>query len=45
MVISSWLEENPRGVVANVLACDTVLSNFEPQSRYYVHFWTSTLGD
>ena len=27
------------GVVANVLDCDIVVSDFEFQSRYYVHFW------
>ena len=33
-----------RGVVANVLDCDIVKSEFELQSRYYVHFLTNTLG-
>ena len=27
-----------RGVVVNVLDCDTVVSVFEHQSRYYIHF-------
>ena len=32
------------GVVAKVLDCDIVRSEFELQSRYYVHFRTNTLG-
>ena len=35
---------NPRGVVANVLDCDIVVSEFELLSRYYVHFRTNALG-
>ena len=31
---SSW------GVVAKELHCDIVVSEFEIQSRYYIHFWT-----
>ena len=30
-----------RSVVANVLDCNTVVSEFEIQSHYYVHFWTN----
>ena len=30
--------------VANVLDCDTLVSDFEFSSRYYVHFQTNTLG-
>ena len=40
-----WLvlyEESLRGVRANVLDCDTVVSEFELQSRYYVYFQTKT---
>ena len=33
-----------RGVVANVLDCDIILSEFEHQSHNYVHFRTNTLG-
>ena len=36
----SWTE----GVVANVLDCDIVVSEFELQWRYYVHFQTNILG-
>ena len=32
-----------RGVMANVL--DIVVSEFELQSSYYVHFWTNTLSE
>ena len=35
---------NPRSVVAHILDCDIVMSEFELQSRYFVHFWTNTLG-
>ena len=34
----------PSGKVANVLECDIIVSDFEIQSRYYVHFWNNTLG-
>ena len=36
--------ECPRDVVANVLDCDTIESEFELQSNYYVHFRTNSLG-
>ena len=36
--------ESPRCVVANVLDCDVVVSKFEPQSHYYVHFRTMPLN-
>ena len=36
-------ERNLRGVVANVLDCNIVVSEFELQSRYYVHFHTNTI--
>ena len=35
---------NPRSVVAEVLDCGILVSEFEPQSRYYVYFWINTLG-
>ena len=34
----------PRGVVANVLDCDIVVSEFKLPSRNYVCFRTNTLG-
>ena len=37
-------QENPRGVVPNVLDYDIVISGFEFQSRYYVYFRIITLG-
>ena len=39
--IEKW--ESFRGVVANMLDYDIVVSDFELQSRYYVHFRTNTL--
>ena len=36
---------NSRGIVANVLDCDIVVSEFEHHSPYYVHFRTNTLGE
>ena len=33
-----------RDVEANVLDCVLEVSEFEPQSRYYVHIQTNTLG-
>ena len=35
----------PRGVVADLLACDIVVSEFELQSLDYVHFRTNCLGN
>ena len=32
------------GVMANMLECDFVVSEFELQSCYYVHFRTNNLG-
>ena len=37
-------QTSPRGVVTNVLDRDTVVSEFELQSRYYVHFQKNSLG-
>ena len=34
----------PRGVMVKAMDCGIVVSEFEFQSRYYVHFRTSTLG-
>ena len=36
---------SPGIVVANVLGCDTVVSEFQLQSRYYVVFRTDTFGN
>ena len=35
--------KHPHGVIANVLNCDILVSEFEFQSRYYVRFQTNTL--
>ena len=34
---------SPCGVVVNVLDCDIVVSEFDLQAPYYVHFWIITL--
>ena len=34
----------PRGVMVKVMVCEIAAREFELQSRYYVHFWTNTLG-
>ena len=34
----------PRGVMVKMLDCGIVLSEFELQSLYYVHFRTNALG-
>ena len=34
----------PRGVVVKAMNCGIVVSGFELQSRYYVHFRTNALG-
>ena len=35
---------NLRGVVANMLGCDTVVSEFKLQLCHYIHFRANTLG-
>ena len=42
--MSDFLWRTPHGAVANVLDCNIVVIEFEFQTRYYVHFWTITLG-
>ena len=34
----------PRGVMVTAIDCGIVVSEFEPQSRYDVHFRANTLG-
>ena len=34
-----------RGVIVKAMDCEIVVSEFVLQSRYYVHFWTNTLGE
>ena len=34
----------PRGLMVKAIDCKIVVSEFELQSRYYVHFRTNTLG-
>ena len=33
----------PSGTVADLLVCDTLVSEFELQSRYYTYFWINAL--
>ena len=51
MLMSIYLDNVPLevrgiscGVVVNVMECDIAVSEFEPQSPYYFHFWTNTPG-
>ena len=44
LLLSRISVRTPCHVVANVLDCNFVLSKFELQSRYNVHFRTNTLG-
>ena len=34
----------PRDVMAKVMDCRIIVTEFVLQSRYYVHFWVNTLG-
>ena len=34
----------PRGVMVKAMDCGIIISEFELQSRYYVHFRANTLG-
>ena len=34
----------PRGIIVKALECRIVVSKFKFQLRYYIHFWTNTLG-
>ena len=34
----------PRSVMVTAMDCGIVVREFEPQSRYYVHFRANTLG-
>ena len=43
-IFSSSLERGPGCVVANVLNCDIVVSEFELQLRHYIHFLANTHG-
>ena len=38
------LGEWPRGVMVKAMDCGIVISEFELQSRFYVHFRTNTIG-
>ena len=43
-IVASVSRGSPNGVVASALDCDIVVSDFDLQSRYYVHFQTNTPG-
>ena len=34
----------PLGVMVKAMDCEIVVSEFELQLHYYIHFWTNTLG-
>ena len=36
---------SPCNVVVNILDGEIAVIEFEPQLRYYVHFWTNTFGE
>ena len=36
---------SPHGVVANMLDCNIIVSEFKLQLHYYVYFQTNTLGE
>ena len=36
--------ECPRGVMVKAVDCEIIVSEFELQSRYYIHFQANTLG-
>ena len=38
-----YITKRPCGIVANVLDCDIVVSEFKFHLCYYIHFWTNTL--
>ena len=37
--------KGPRGVMVKALGCEIIVSEFELQSRYYIHFRANTLGN
>ena len=39
-----WLETFARGITVKMLDYDVVVSDFERQLRYFVHFGMNTLG-
>ena len=43
IIVSTRLNENHHDVVANVLDCHSIVSEFEFQSRYYIHFLINIL--
>ena len=43
-ILAEFSGEFPRGVMVNALNCRIVVSEFELQLHYYVHFRTNALG-
>ena len=39
------VEGSLHGIMANVLNCDILVSEFKLQSHYLIYFWTNTLGE
>ena len=35
---------SPYGIMVNMLDCNILVSEFEPQSHFYAYFQTNTLG-
>ena len=44
IILCNWTRESLYVVVANVLDCNIIVSEFKLQSCYYVLFWINTLG-
>ena len=43
VILSRLLGWNSYSIIANVLDCDIIVNEFEPQSRNYIHFQINTL--
>ena len=41
-IFATTIGESTHGIVANVLVCDTIVSEFKLQSRYYVYLEINT---
>ena len=40
-----WAVENSCDIVANVMKCNKIASEFELQTYCYIHFWMNTQGE
>ena len=43
-ILMRYVWGNPRGIVVNVMNCDIVVSEFELQPHYHIHFRANTFG-